>query len=906
MVLLAQKTHKEIPIMPDISKLKELLKKQNALADEIAQQTAEYAGDKLISELQSLKSENDALKASCTENEKERKILSEENHALKETLKSQLYVERSRFLRDSAARMAAFFGGDTAMGKNVLSVFEKNTQQRFSELRRALDKESSEIQEKFDRRLSALEADAAVEIDALRKSYSGLSEDATVEYKRQTSFLGEKEIDGQTTERVIKESEHKVERMIGLGVLGKIGAVIIIIGMIALSQLAYTFFSDVYKCVFMFAVASLILGFALLLNRKKEKRTPFTITILSLGVALEYTALSISYFTLTILSVWTALGICVVITAITYVIALRLKNEVVTIFAQIGGYLPVIAIFGDINLIYGSMVYFLILNVLGFLLSVKYKWPVLNFVAFGLNIAAVIFVSVSIAVMYQGRPFGLETGLTLGFMFLSFALHTVLPLLTNIRVKTRFTRADLILMGLATSCNLVLFYTMFAQYGIRDYSGWLSILFAAFYFGIYFFARKFFKADSSTRTLFWLTGIVLLGLFTPMHFADRTWLTFGWILESAVLIIYAILRSKKFMFWTGVWIAAAALFSFLVFDITLKANNVGAADIFIYKYLMLTLASVAVLGAAVHKGMPVLGYSHIQSGKRIFIQQNISPAQAYAAAVYTNAAGFTIYAVWKIFDSAAHEQIQIIGNLQYLMFALMILTLFVFALFVPKLFKAFLVHRVSLAISAAALLFLLVVNSLQLPAFEAGGDAGGKVAAAFLTVLTTLASGYAFYDLFTNIADLVDTKNLRAGLVVALASYFLFWFTHLCLVQYRMKFTNLSFGIVYMAVSLVCLLLGLYFKSALTRRFALCVAGAAIFKLFIIDTFGLELAYRVICYFVFGAILIGMSFLYQYYYKKFAKTEESTAIAAQPEENIQPPVTGDSAGICETTEPAEE
>lgn len=859
--------------MPDISKLKELLERQNALAGEIASQTAEYAGDKLFFELESLKTENEVLRKDYAESERERKALGEENRALKETLKNQLHSERSRFLRDSDARMAAYFGSDTAAGKNALQTIEKNARGRFSELRRALDKESAETRDKFEHRLTELETDFYGELAALRKSYRDLGEDANNEHRKRTSFLGEAEIDGKTADKVIRESDHKVERVIGLGVLGKIGAVIIIIGMIALAQLAYMNFTDGLKCLFMFGVATVILGFALFLNRKKEKRTPFTITILSLGIALEYTALSISYFTLTnVLNVWAALGICIGITIVAYAIAVWLKSEVVTIFAQIGAYLPMFAIYGDIGLIYGAMVYFLILNVLGFLLSVKYKWQILNFVAFGLNIAAVIFVAVSVAVMYNGQPFGLATGLTLGFMFVSFALHTVLPLLTNIRIKTRFTRADLILMGLSTSINLILFYIMFAQYGIRDYSGWLSIFFAAFYFGIYFLARKFFATDTSTRTLFWLTGIVLLGMFVPMHFADITWFTFGWLLEGAVLLIYAILRSKKFTFWTGTAISAAALFSFLFFDIILNANSAGEVNIFIYKYLMLTLASAAVLGAAVYKGMPMLGY-RTANGRQMYLEHKTTPAQIFSAAVYLNAAGFMLYAIWKIFNAAAPQFIGVTGNNQYLMFSLMILTLFAFAVFVPKLFQSYLVHRTSLVVSVAAFIFLIVANSMRLPAFGIDGNTCERVAAVFLTALTTLASGYAFYDLFINIAALIDRRNLRAGLLVAFTSYFLFWFTHLFLVQYRLSFTNLTFSIVYIVAAAACLALGLYFRSAMTRRFALVIAGAAIFKLFVIDTFGLELVYRIVCYFVFGAVLIGMSFLYQLFYKKFAKPE---------------------------------
>jgi uncharacterized membrane protein len=95
--------------------------------------------------------------------------------------------------------------------------------------------------------------------------------------------------------------------------------------------------------------------------------------------------------------------------------------------------------------------------------------------------------------------------------------------------------------------------------------------------------------------------------------------------------------------------------------------------------------------------------------------------------------------------------------------------------------------------------------------------------------------------------------------------------------QYRLALTNIAFSAAYIAAAFVCIAIGLWRRSAATRRFALALSVIAIAKLFLIDSFKLTLGYRVAGYFIFGIVLIGMSLLYQVFYKKFAAPPEPSA-----------------------------
>ena len=93
--------------MSDVSKLKELLAKQSELAGEIAAQTSELTGDKLLQDAERLRGENEALNKNYSGAKDRIKALETENANLKDALRSQLQADRARFLINSEKKMNA-------------------------------------------------------------------------------------------------------------------------------------------------------------------------------------------------------------------------------------------------------------------------------------------------------------------------------------------------------------------------------------------------------------------------------------------------------------------------------------------------------------------------------------------------------------------------------------------------------------------------------------------------------------------------------------------------------------------------------------------------------------------------------------------------------------------------------
>jgi len=89
------------------------------------------------------------------------------------------------------------------------------------------------------------------------------------------------------------------------------------------------------------------------------------------------------------------------------------------------------------------------------------------------------------------------------------------------------------------------------------------------------------------------------------------------------------------------------------------------------------------------------------------------------------------------------------------------------------------------------------------------------------------------------------------------------------IVQYNMAFTSIALSIIYVIASLLWIIFGFVKRFVFMRRFGLCLSVLAIAKLFLLDLPGLTDGHRIVSYFAFGATLLGISFVYQYFSKHF-------------------------------------
>jgi uncharacterized membrane protein len=84
---------------------------------------------------------------------------------------------------------------------------------------------------------------------------------------------------------------------------------------------------------------------------------------------------------------------------------------------------------------------------------------------------------------------------------------------------------------------------------------------------------------------------------------------------------------------------------------------------------------------------------------------------------------------------------------------------------------------------------------------------------------------------------------------------------------------HLALSILWTAYASGLLFLGVQNKTALLRWQSLVLFGLVVGKVFLYDLSFLERAYRILSFFVLGAVLLGVSFLYQ---RKLASERESS------------------------------
>ena len=81
--------------------------------------------------------------------------------------------------------------------------------------------------------------------------------------------------------------------------------------------------------------------------------------------------------------------------------------------------------------------------------------------------------------------------------------------------------------------------------------------------------------------------------------------------------------------------------------------------------------------------------------------------------------------------------------------------------------------------------------------------------------------------------------------------------------QFHLSSTNLTFSILYLLAGLAAIQYGFRLKYAHVRRTGLALALLATTKLFIYDLFFLTSFNKILAYFCFGFVLLGISYLYQ-------------------------------------------
>jgi hypothetical protein len=416
------------------------------------------------------------------------------------------------------------------------------------------------------------------------------------------------------------------EKWVGISLFNRLGALLIVIGTIAIA--AFEGFHPILRTSILFALALSVVTLGEFMNRKKA--TTVSMGVSATGVALTYVAIAASFFGLETLGMYTALIACIVATALGIFLATRYNAQVIGCFALIGGYLPIFALDPLNNpMMVGVMVYFIVLSLFSLSLALTRKWSIMNIIGFALTVIGASYLG------WQASPL-----IALIYACFAFLLYTALPLIAGYRTKEKFGDLDVWLIILNTFISSVVIFLIANRLDIQYLHAFLCLAFAVIYAGVAFLVKRAFNHES-LPTLFTLTSIAFCVIFVPFYFATR-WFSVAWLVQAVVLVSFGILQRKKVAEYSGLsilGISAVFLAGNLMQEVERAVGGVflyiGDSNAiehwqFCFNYSVFTFGTLVIWGCYFVKNRQWRSYE-----------------QAYKVAVFANIWVFALYMIFR-------------------------------------------------------------------------------------------------------------------------------------------------------------------------------------------------------------------------------------------------------------------
>ena len=188
----------------------------------------------------------------------------------------------------------------------------------------------------------------------------------------------------------------RTETKVGLKAFNYLGIIFIFLAVVTLASLTMTYLTNTVKAVLIFMIPFVLLFFGELMHRRQKKI--FAYGIIGGSIGLAYIAVFINFFILQVLSISLAFGLLLLVSAISMFLATRYKHFSIALLTLIGGYIPVISFWYIIgftsNSLYFAQAYVLGLNIFILYLYRMNNWRSLYFTSMYFMIPWLFFLQV--------------------------------------------------------------------------------------------------------------------------------------------------------------------------------------------------------------------------------------------------------------------------------------------------------------------------------------------------------------------------------------------------------------------------------------------------------------------------------------------------------------------------------
>lgn len=834
-------------VMPKDESWKTLLSQQKAITEELEKEISKFKSEDIVLENDALRNELSKCKAQLTEADQQISRLSDENKKLKNSLYEQIYNEKIAILNAVSKKTEVYYQGSVSSEMNRLKVFETESIHRINDMTNILLHNRVNNQDEIFFKLNELRKLLDSKVAEAKRIFSeqtgAYAKNRNENYQR----LHDEVVSEEEMKRALKKNN--IEALIGLNIINKIGILLLIIGVIALTQFTYLRLPDMMKSIFVFLIGAVLLTLGELLNCKKPN--VFSLGLTSGGVAILYVAIAVSYFGLKNMSMYLALLLCVIITALSFFLSQRHKSQTIAAFTLVGGYLPILSIASNETLVYSAMVYFIILNFLSLMLAFRRKWTITAFIGFAFNVCGSAYIMhLMMNVFHQKLDF--VTGkdiITILYILFTFLIYTVIPIAGSYYEKKKMSMPDVVLLGLNTYISAIYLYIAFYQSALVDFKGVLAVLFAVTYYFLSKFMAKKLPEEKKIRALFSVTCFAFIVLVIPLQF-DIVWLSLGWLVEGVLLITYGILKEDKKFQRFGYIVSCLCLVVFCFYDVFFRL--IGEDKHFTYKYLFITLGSLIIIATYLYK--------------KTLTSKAINVLKYFT---YINLWLFLIYLIGVELSDVLHPLFKNSSiDVDYLLNILCITSGFLLAYAIPEIRQLtdLGMKLISRIIFGICMFWLMFIDTVSSPVVSGDITLGITLLGTAILIIINLLSVLAMMKLVKGLV--LDRKLGVEWHPLIVSIYFVVILTQNLITQYELEFTNFSISIIYILLALSWIVFGFIKKYSFLRRFGLGLSFLAMAKLFLLDLSILTEGYRIISYFAFGIILVAISFVYQYFSKR--------------------------------------
>nr|WP_275579423.1 DUF2339 domain-containing protein [Halanaerobacter jeridensis] len=626
--------------------------------------------------------------------------------------------------------------------------------------------------------------------------------------------------------------------------LNKIGVLLILFGVIAGFKYSYSHWisrwvNNYVKGSFFFLLGGLFIGGGEWFYR--EDKQVFALGLLGGGISILYASVFYSYFLLEIINLVTAFLMMILISFTVVAASLRYNSKTICSLGLIGGYLTFITYAINYQLsgasLYGTMIYLLSLTAAVLTISFKKRWIILNYISFFANLPALLYLtgqvnSELLAIIYAG---------------VTFIMYLAIILAYPLKHQMSLSIFDVSLLGVNTVVNSLLLYNLVLKAGLDNLAGIITLILGAIYWLLGKLVQQRIPNEKSTAFLFYGVAVILAVVLVPLQFGVKC-LSLGWLIEALILIVYGHLKKIEVLEFSGILLLICSAFIFIKVDL-IVGFFLGDVHYFSLKYLAFTLGQIVLL---------LLYLFDTKTDERNEDSQSRWWLNKFKYFVVIHTWIYLLYQSGKLYNNLVST------GANYYFYQSVVVALI--SIGYGQLIKRFKLIYDEFIKYFSLFLYLFgdaicIGINLTIPVFLKPQNMTLKWVSLLILIAYNIIVFFNFKELLTTV--LKKKKFSLEWLSIILSIYLFGVITTFLAIQFRLGRHNLSFSIFYLILALAFISYGFKKKLIYQRRLGLGLALFATGKLFLYDLSLLSSGAKIVAYFVFGVVLLTISFIYQ-------------------------------------------